>query len=222
MNDTPPDPWPLRHLVLRTPRLELRPDDDAGLLELVEEAYHGVHPPEQMPFLVPWTDADPDDLGRRILQHHWSVRARLEPRDWTISFLVRRAGRVIGTQGLSGKDFAATREVSTGSWLGTRHQGQGLGTEMRVAVLQLAFDHLGARTARSGAFTDNAASLAVSRRLGYREDGTARHAPRGTGVTEIRMLLDAENFARPDWTAVTEGVSACRNLLGAEDLAQDS
>ena len=24
------DPWPLRHLVLRTPRLELRPDDDAG------------------------------------------------------------------------------------------------------------------------------------------------------------------------------------------------
>ena len=31
-----PDPWPLRHLVLRTPRLELRPEDDAGLLELVD------------------------------------------------------------------------------------------------------------------------------------------------------------------------------------------
>ena len=213
VSDAPPDPWPLRHLVLRTPRLELRPDDDAGLLELVEEAYHGVHPPERMPFLVPWTDTDPDDLGRRILQHHWSVRARLDARDWTIHFLVRRGGRVVGTQGLSGKDFAATREVSTGSWLGTRHQGQGLGTEMRAAVLQLAFDHLGARTARSGAFTDNAASLAVSRRLGYREDGTARHAPRGTAVTEIRMLLYAEYFARPDWTAVTEGVSACRKLL---------
>ena len=41
---THPEPWPLRHLVLRTPRLELRPDDDAGLLELVEEAYRGVHP----------------------------------------------------------------------------------------------------------------------------------------------------------------------------------
>jgi hypothetical protein len=51
---THPDPWPLRHLVLRTPRLELRPDD-AGLLELVEEAYRGVHPPDRMPFLVPWT-----------------------------------------------------------------------------------------------------------------------------------------------------------------------
>ena len=46
------DPWPLRHLVLRTPRLELRPDDDAGLLELAEEARLGVHPPELMPFVA--------------------------------------------------------------------------------------------------------------------------------------------------------------------------
>ena len=38
------------HLVLRTPRLELRPDDDAGLHELVDVAYRGVHPPEEMPF----------------------------------------------------------------------------------------------------------------------------------------------------------------------------
>ena len=35
--------WPLRHLVLRTPRLELRPDDIAGLDELVAVAY-GRHP----------------------------------------------------------------------------------------------------------------------------------------------------------------------------------
>ena len=49
------DPWPLRHLVLRTPRLMLRPDDDAGLLELAEEARLGVHPPELMPFITPWS-----------------------------------------------------------------------------------------------------------------------------------------------------------------------
>src|SRR4051794_18330350 len=50
------DPWPLHNLVLRTPRLELRPDDDAGLRELVAEARLGVHPPDYMPFTVPWTD----------------------------------------------------------------------------------------------------------------------------------------------------------------------
>ncbi|MFC3899118.1 hypothetical protein ACFOWZ_47300 [Lentzea rhizosphaerae] len=33
--------WPLRNLVLRTPRLELRPDDDEGLYELVDVAPRG-------------------------------------------------------------------------------------------------------------------------------------------------------------------------------------
>lgn len=65
MQETP-DPWPLRHLVLRTPRLELRPDDDPGLLELLAEACQGVHPPERMPFGFPWTDAPPP---------RWSARA---------------------------------------------------------------------------------------------------------------------------------------------------
>ena len=62
--------WPLRHLVLRTPRLELRPDDDAGLDELVAVAYGGVHPPEEMPFGEAWTDADPRYLGRGVLQYY--------------------------------------------------------------------------------------------------------------------------------------------------------
>jgi RimJ/RimL family protein N-acetyltransferase len=106
------------------------------------------------------------------------VRAALASDDWTVTVLVRQDGEVVGTQGLSGKDYAATREVSTGSWLGRTHQGQGIGTEMRSAVLLLAFDHLGAGTARSGAFIDNIASLAVSRKLGYRPDGTYRRATR--------------------------------------------
>ena len=151
-----PEPWPLRRLELRTPRLSLRPDDDDGLRELAALAASGIHPPEQMPFLHPWTDQPVDELVRATLQHHWSVRAALGPDGWTINFLVRHEGDVVGTQGLSGKDYAATREVSTGSWLGRTHQGRGIGTEMRAAVLLLAFDHLGAGTARSGAFTDNA------------------------------------------------------------------
>jgi RimJ/RimL family protein N-acetyltransferase len=44
---------------------------------------------------------------------------------------------------VSGRDFAVLREVHTGSWLGQRYQGQGLGTEMRSAVLHLGFAGLG-------------------------------------------------------------------------------
>ncbi len=95
--------WPLRDLVLRTPRLELRPDD--GLDELIEAAYAGVHPHDEMLFLVRWTDADPRYLGRELLRYFWSQRAALAPERWTINFLIRHDDRVIGTQGMSGADF---------------------------------------------------------------------------------------------------------------------
>ncbi|OZM82312.1 GNAT family N-acetyltransferase [Pseudonocardia sp. MH-G8] len=211
-----PEPWPLRHLVLRTPRLELRPDDDAGLLELVEEAHHGVHPPEEMPFSAPWTDADPRDLGRGALQFFWGQRAQLAPERWPINFLVRLDGRVIGTQGLTGRDFSILREVETGSWIGLRHQGRGIGTEMRAAVLAFAFDHLGAVRARSGAFTDNVASRRVSAKLGYRADGSLWETRREQRAEQVRLLLTPDEFVRPSWTLQVEGLDACRPLLGLD------
>ncbi|MBA3906312.1 MAG: GNAT family N-acetyltransferase [Pseudonocardiales bacterium] len=209
-----PEPWPLRHLVLRTPRLELRPDDDAGLLELVEETYRGVHPPSEMPFLQPWTDVDPRHLGRATLQYYWSQRAALAPAGWSLNFLVRVEGRVVGVQGLGGTDFAVTREVSTGSWIGMRHQRRGIGTEMRAAVLAFAFDHLGATRARTGAFADNTASLRVSERLGYRRDGTATMPRRGERADAIRLLLSPGELRRPPWTLQVAGLEGCAVLLG--------
>ena len=215
MNHRPPNHWPLRDLVLRTPRLELRPDDDAGLDGLVEVAYDGVHPPEEMPFLVPWTDADPRYLGRGMLQYFWSQRAELAPERWTINFVVRLDGRVIGTQGLTGRNFAITREVTSGSWLGLAHHGRGYGTEMRAAVLLLAFDHLGAVRARSDAFADNHASLRVSAKLGYRPDGSDTVVRRGARTVDVRLVLDPADLVRPEWELRVDGVDGCRDLLGA-------
>ena len=207
--------WPLRQLVLRTPRLELRPDDDAGLDELVVVAYDGVHPPEEMPFAEPWTDADPRFMGRGALQYFWSQRAALTPERWSINFLARADGRVIGTQKLGARDFTITREVDTGSWIGLRHQGRGIGTEMRAAVVLFAFDHLGARTARSSAFADNARSHGVSRRLGYRRDGTETLARRGLPVEHVRLVVTPSTLVRPPWSLGVEGyTAACRALLG--------
>jgi RimJ/RimL family protein N-acetyltransferase len=209
-----PEPWPLCHLRLRTPRLELRPDDDEGLRELVEEAHHGVHPPETMPFLVPWTDTEPAQLGHRMLQHYWLQRAGFAPERWEINFLVRHEGRVIGTQGLGATDFGIVREVETGSWVGMRHQRRGFGTEMRAAVLAFAFDHLGALRARSAAFADNAASQRVSARLGYRPDGSVTYARRGKAAEEVRLLVEPDTFVRQGWPLGVEGLDACRPLLG--------
>jgi hypothetical protein len=93
------DPWPLQHLVLRTPQLELRPDDDVGLLELVEVTYAGIHDPGSMPFKVPWTEAPRKDFDRNTMRYYWSQRASLTANQWVVNFLVRLGGRVIGNQG---------------------------------------------------------------------------------------------------------------------------
>jgi RimJ/RimL family protein N-acetyltransferase len=207
------DPWPLGGLVLRTRRLELRPDDDEGLLELAALAEAGVHPEDEMPFLVPWTRSP--DPGRSVLQYQWRCRAELAPETWTVNFVVRSGDVVVGTQGLSARSFGVLREVSTGSWLGLAHQGHGYGTEMRAAVLAFAFDHLGARTARSSAFADNVRSHAVSRRLGYRADGTELREREGARTTDVRLLVEPDGFVRPEWTLQVEGLGPCLELLGA-------
>jgi RimJ/RimL family protein N-acetyltransferase len=211
------EPWPLRHLVLRSPRLDLRPDDDAGLFELAGEALRGVHDPAMMPFAVPWTDAPREELGRNTVQFFWSQRAALTPQRWTVNFVVRYEGRAIGMQSLIGADVAVTGQVSTGSWLGRRFQGQGLGTEMRAAVLLFAFDHLGATVARSDAFVDNVASNAVSRKLGYVGDGGDIWARRGEAAQVRRLVLPVGSLVRPQWTLKVDGFGpACRAQLGVE------
>ncbi|MFT7835456.1 GNAT family N-acetyltransferase [Saccharothrix sp. BKS2] len=205
--------WPFHDLVLRTPRLELRPDDDGGLAELADLALAGVHRPDWTPFGVAWTDEPRDRVARNTLQHHWRLRAALSPASWTLNFLVRLDGEVVGSQGLGAEDFAVLREVTSGSWLGLAHQGRGLGTEMRAAVLLFAFDHLGALAARSSAFDDNLPSLGVSRKLGYLPDGGFVQVRRGERATQTRLLVTPETFRRPDWELSVSGVTPCLPLL---------
>jgi RimJ/RimL family protein N-acetyltransferase len=113
-----------------------------------------------------------------------------------------------------------TREVHTGSWLGRRHQGRGIGTEMRAAVLHLAFAGLGADWAVSSAATDNPASIGVSRKLGYADDGTQLEVVRGQRRTELRFRLARQTWAARQTVPVEiEGLEPCRELLGAVSRA---
>jgi RimJ/RimL family protein N-acetyltransferase len=187
--------WPLSGLRLRTPRLELRWPTLADLDALGSLAADGVHDPAVMPFMVAWSDAPPEDRARSTLQFHWFKWGSWSPSDWSLNLVAERDGAIVGTQGMDGTEFALTREVHTGSWVGRRYHGQGIGTEMRAAVLHLAFEGLNARYACSGAFEDNAASLAVSRKLGYADDGIEFTVVRGRAVTTRRLRLDRDTWA---------------------------
>ena len=124
--------------------------------------------------------------------------------EWTLNLVTFLEGTPIGSQSVAGKDFAVTREVSTGSWLGQDYQGLGYGTEQRAAVLELAFRGLGARVALSGALEGNIASARVSEKLGYRVAGTSSVSPRGVPVPHTDLRLDAADW--PGYPVELEGV----------------
>jgi RimJ/RimL family protein N-acetyltransferase len=209
------DHWPLCRLVLRTPRLELRLPDLEQLGELADLAAAGVHDPATQPFVAAWTDLPPAERARGVLSWHFGTWAGWQPTGWSLGLVALADGRVIGTQGVDASDFAVLREVGTGSWLGIEHHGRGYGTEMRAAVLELAFAGLGARYATSEAFADNYSSYAVSRKLGYADDGIARHVVRGEPVIGRRLRLDRDAWAATRRVPVEiENLEPCRPLFG--------
>jgi RimJ/RimL family protein N-acetyltransferase len=209
------DHFPLVRLRLTTPRLELRLPSPEELGSLADLAADGVHEPDVMPFLHPWTDQPPAEVARSVLQHFWRQLGNWTSRDWSLGLTVFHQGVVVGQQGISARNFAIAREVHTGSWLGQRHQGQGIGTEMRAAVLHLAFAELGAQEAISGAFEHNASSRAVSRKLGYQPDGIKRHVVRGMAVIERRLRLTRAAWDEHRTTPVTvDNLIPCLPLLG--------
>jgi RimJ/RimL family protein N-acetyltransferase len=202
--------WPLHGLRLRTPRLELRLPGLEELDALAQLSADGVHDPGWTPFLVPWTDLPPPERARSVMQFHWRTLAGWTPQDWTLQLAVFLDGEVVGTQNLSGRDFAIVSEVSTGSWLGQRYQGQGIGTEMRAAVLDLAFSGLQAESAVSGALVGNAASARVSRKLGYQPNGLIRRRVRDAWGWEQRFALDRDRWRQHRTVPVEiDGLGPC-------------
>ena len=214
--------WPLYDLRLTTDRLVLRLPDSALLEEMVELVGQGIHPEGEMPFGVPWTDRPSPQREREAVQHVLRSIADWTPTSWVYMAVATRDGRVVGTQDLKGVDFGACRRVSTGSWLGRAYQGRGLGQEMRAAVLELAFNHLGALEAHSSAFHDNAASLGVSRRLGYEPNGSwlAPRRGRPDRMEGLRLTRERwERYRRPQ--ILVTGVEGCLELFGVGALGSD-
>lgn len=207
--------WPLYDLRLTTGDLVLRLPTEAELPAFAAVAEAGIHPPDEMPFGIPWTDLP--SAKRNVESYQWWMgsRARWTVDDWVLTLGVWERDRPAGFQDLRGHDFPVYRTVGTGSWLGREFQGRGVGRLMRQAVLTLAFDHLGAEVAESEAFLDNPASNRVSQAIGYEPNGFGRLAPRGAARETQRFRLTLDGWrARPRPKVVVEGLDGCRELFG--------
>jgi RimJ/RimL family protein N-acetyltransferase len=206
------DLWPTYRLRITTPRLELRLPHDEELAQLAALAGQGVHLPTERPFLTPWTDGSAEDRAHFVLREHWSQLSGWSVDSWRLGLGVFTPGGVpLGVVTLRARSFRVVREVTTSSWLGLAHQGQGLGTEARLGLLTLAFDHLGAEAALTEVFRDNHASQGVSRKLGYEPDGISRDARGSEVLVSDRLRLSRSRWADvPRPGVLVDGLEACR------------
>ena len=211
------DVLPVLGLRVSAGPIELRGVTDDDLVSLSALAARGVHPADRMPFTVPWTDVEQENFALQFAQYHWRTRADFSPSSWVLNLGVWWQGELVGVQGVNTSNFVVRRTGETGSWLGAEHQGQGLGTVMRQVMCVLLFDHLGFTEVTSGAFVDNPASLAVSRKVGYRVNGTERYERRGELAEMTMLALRPEDLVRPDLAVEVTGADRVRRLIGVAD-----
>lgn len=207
--------WPLFGLVVRTPRLELRypSDDDLGALAALTGDIHDL---DEMPFIVPWSRVPDGERERNTLQHHWANRAAFEPGAWTLNLVVVVEDEIVGEQAVRATDFPSERTVDTGSWLHRPRQGSGIGTEMRHAVLHLAFAGLGGQRAETSFYAGSDASRRITEKLGYSltDHGIEEHDAKPTQWWSYAMDRHRWDEGRRDDIELV-GLDACRELFGA-------
>lgn len=208
--------YPPLDVLVRTPHLELRAATDerlAALAPLVAAGYANAEPP-------PWDDPsafydpDPDTRVHRWLQAVWRARGTVRPDAWRLAFVAFVDDEPVGQQDLTGHDFNDFGTVESTSWVSSKRRGRGIGTEMRSAILHLAFQGLKAREAHSEGAMDNVGSNAVSERLGYTRNGVAWATHQGKPVLGQRWRLTRDEWATGRRADIElSGVSACRQTL---------
>jgi RimJ/RimL family protein N-acetyltransferase len=208
---------PLLGLRVQAGPVELRGITDDLLGPLADLAVAGIHAPDAMPFSAPWTAVPAEELPRNFAQYHWRVRASFAPEKWSADLAVFWNGELVGVQGISTEDYLVTRGGETGSWLAGTYQGKGIGTAMRQVMCAFVFDHLDAKYITSSAFTDNPASLAVSRKTGYAENGIRHVSRQGEPATLQEILLTPDRLVRFGRDLTVHGLPEFRRSIGLDN-----
>jgi RimJ/RimL family protein N-acetyltransferase len=206
---------PLLALRITAGPVELRGITD-DLLGPLAALATDIHDPDFMPFSFPWTLTPAPDMPRNVAQYHWRNRASFSPAKWNADFAVFCDDEFVGCQGFSTKDYLITRGGETGSWLGRRFQGRGIGTAMRQVICAFIFDHLDAQYITSSAFSDNPTSLAVSRKTGYADNGVDHVSRLGKPAIMRRIILEPSSLVRYKHDLTVEGVPEFRKSIGLD------
>ena len=147
-----------------------RPGDGQIVFEAVRETLAELR---RFPASMSWALAEPtlDSSEKYCREAYANFQTR---RDLPLLFLLKEVDIVVGSSGLHRMDWTVPK-IEVGFWGRSSFQGKGYVTEGVAAIVNFAFEKLGA--CRVEAFPDeaNTRSCNVCERLGFALEGTLRH-----------------------------------------------
>lgn len=163
-------------LILRAPRLE---DADAYA--------EGIGDYEVARFLTPV----PHPYSRKMARE-WLAEAPQNTPERNLFIIELKESGLIGCVSLLSK---------LGYWIARPHWGKGLMTEAAARLISWHFAETPAREMHSGAHADNAASLAVQKKLGFVEQSRSYcfSQARQHNVEHVETLLTRSAFIERGW-----------------------
>jgi RimJ/RimL family protein N-acetyltransferase len=199
---------------IQTERLVVRcwePRDAPLLKEAVDASLDHLRP------WMPWAHDDPQPLAAKVeLLRAFRGKFDLD-QEFVYGIFTADESEVVGGTGLHRRSFEGVLEI--GYWISAGRAGQGLGTEATAAVARVGFEVAGAERIEIRVATENTASLAIARKLGFVEEGTLRrflHGPDGTPLQRdavVFALLREELAGSPVASAKLRAFDAGGNLV---------
>jgi [ribosomal protein S5]-alanine N-acetyltransferase len=128
-------------------------------------------------FLVPWEPTWPeDDLTRAAFRRRLRRQAEDSAREESQSFFIFASGadELLGGVTLGGVRRGVAETATLGYWIGARHAGRGHMTRAVAALAIYAFSTMRLHRLEAACIPDNAASIKVLERNGFRREGFAR------------------------------------------------
>ena len=139
--------------------------------------------------------------------HHFVIIARPDPDPAVAPDTIPE--QLLGCVGLR-VDPTSLRAGDLGYWIARRYWNEGVATEAAGALARWALAHLGLDRLTAQVATDNPASAAVLRRIGFRETGASRQLFLARGGIHPVRLFEAEQADLQDHGAAGEHVSVSR------------
>jgi L-phenylalanine/L-methionine N-acetyltransferase len=137
----------------------------------------------------PRVQANTLQLPFRSLEHH---RGRLQPDPYVHRLVAEVEGRVVGELGLHLERSPRRNDcASIGMVVHDAFQGQGVGTALMAATIDLADNWLGLRRLELEVYVDNTPAIRLYQKFGFQVEGTLTSFARRAG-----SLVDAYYMAR--------------------------